>query len=194
MTERMDEHEHQFSVIDWPFSDPTNAVAISTRQVVGAGYPVLRVSHDFDWRLARCSVRTTADIKDALVVSSWLCVSAQSVYRCSCGHARAEAGPHGATRPTTLGSVNPRSPSATRNSSAGGRVRTRRILPTAGPLFAATCAGSSDDHRAANSDMRTDAQMRQDPVVFGWWVHAQGTVDEIFRIGHHGKSFHAADR
>jgi hypothetical protein len=44
----VDEHEHQFSAKDWPFPDATNAVAISTRQVIREGYPVLRISRDFD--------------------------------------------------------------------------------------------------------------------------------------------------
>jgi hypothetical protein len=67
MGDRVDEHEHLFSANDWPFSDPTNVVAISTRQVVREGYPVLRVSHDFDgdWQVL-CG--TTTDVKDALVV------------------------------------------------------------------------------------------------------------------------------
>jgi hypothetical protein len=45
---QVDEHEHEFSASDWPFSDPTNSVSISTRQVVREGQPVLRVSHDLD--------------------------------------------------------------------------------------------------------------------------------------------------
>src|SRR3981081_2047251 len=67
MGDRVDEHEHLFSANDWPFSDPTNVVAISTRQVVREGYPVLRVSHDFDgdWQVVW---GTTTDVKDALVV------------------------------------------------------------------------------------------------------------------------------
>jgi hypothetical protein len=67
MGDRVGEHEHRFSATDWPFSDPTNAVAISTRQVVREGYPVLRVSHDFDgdWQVL-CG--TTTDVEDALVV------------------------------------------------------------------------------------------------------------------------------
>jgi hypothetical protein len=44
MGDRVDEHEHLFSAKDRPFSDPPNVVAISTRQVVREGYPVLRVS------------------------------------------------------------------------------------------------------------------------------------------------------
>ena len=64
---QVEEHEHQFSASDWPFSDPTNSVAISTRQVVREGQPVLRVSHDFDgdWQVL-CG--TTTDTKDAIVV------------------------------------------------------------------------------------------------------------------------------
>ena len=67
MVEALDEHAHLFSPSDWPFVDPTNAVAISTCQVVHHGYPILRVSHDFDgdWQVL-CG--TTTDVKDALVV------------------------------------------------------------------------------------------------------------------------------
>lgn len=67
MVDQVAEHELQFSEDDWPFSDPTNALAISTRQVVWDGYPVLRVSHDADgtWQVL-CG--TTTDVKDALVV------------------------------------------------------------------------------------------------------------------------------
>ena len=67
MGNQADEHEHLFSADDWPFSDQTNAVAISTRQVVLEGYPVLRVSHDLDgdWQVL-CG--TTTDVNDALVV------------------------------------------------------------------------------------------------------------------------------
>jgi hypothetical protein len=51
----------------WPFADPTNTVAITTRQVLREGYPVLFVSHDTDgnWQVL-CG--TTTDEKDALVI------------------------------------------------------------------------------------------------------------------------------
>lgn len=65
--DQVEEREHDFSASDWPFPDPTNAVAISTRRVVREGQPVLRVSHDLDgdWRVL-CG--TTTDVKDAMVV------------------------------------------------------------------------------------------------------------------------------
>ena len=65
--DRLDKHEHPFSESDWPFSDPTNALAISTRQVVWEGHPVMRVVHNLDgnWQVL-CS--TTTDLKEALVV------------------------------------------------------------------------------------------------------------------------------
>ena len=52
---------------DWPFADPTNTVAITTRQVLREGYPVLFVSHDTDgnWQVL-CG--TITDEKDALVI------------------------------------------------------------------------------------------------------------------------------
>jgi hypothetical protein len=61
------EHKHSFLPSEWPFSDPVNAVAISTRQVFHLGYPVRRVSHDSDgdWQIL-CG--TTTDVKDAIVV------------------------------------------------------------------------------------------------------------------------------
>jgi hypothetical protein len=65
--DQVDEHEHDFSASEWPFAEPTNAVAISTRQVVREGQPVLRVSHDLDgdWQVL-CG--TTTDVMDAMVV------------------------------------------------------------------------------------------------------------------------------
>jgi len=60
-------HPHEFLDDEWPFSDPVNAVAITTRQVVREGYEVRRVSHDYDgdWQVL-CG--TTTDVADALVV------------------------------------------------------------------------------------------------------------------------------
>lgn len=59
--------EQQFSAGEWPFVDPPTTVAISTRQVVREGYPVLFVSHDIDgdWQIL-CG--TTTDVKDSLVI------------------------------------------------------------------------------------------------------------------------------
>jgi len=67
VVDQVDEHDHRFSKKEWPFSDLPNSVAISTRQVIRDGYPVLRVSHDFDgdWQVL-CG--TTTDVKDALIV------------------------------------------------------------------------------------------------------------------------------
>ncbi len=42
----MTSHTHFFS--DWPFADPPNTVSYSTALVARQGYPVLRVSHDWD--------------------------------------------------------------------------------------------------------------------------------------------------
>lgn len=60
-------HPHNFDEAAWPFADPMNAVAFSTRQVVERGYPVLRVSHDYDgdWQIL-CG--TSIDVKDLVVV------------------------------------------------------------------------------------------------------------------------------
>lgn len=60
-------HAHTLPADEWPFSDPMNALAFSTRQVMREGHPVLRVSHDFDgdWQVL-CG--TTLDSADLLVV------------------------------------------------------------------------------------------------------------------------------
>tara|TARA_R110002124_G_scaffold16091_1_gene69016 strand:- start:350 stop:709 length:360 start_codon:yes stop_codon:yes gene_type:complete len=59
-------HKHEFSRSEWPFSDSANVVVISTVQVFRQGFPILRVSHDYDgdWQIL-CG--TTLDTKDAIV-------------------------------------------------------------------------------------------------------------------------------
>ena len=44
----LDTHPHDFSATEWPFDDPPNVVAISTRPVVENAHPVLLVTHDAD--------------------------------------------------------------------------------------------------------------------------------------------------
>ena len=63
----VDAHDHQFNLESWPFRDPTNTVAISTKQVFEHNFAILRVSHDADgdWQIL-CD--TTSDINDAIVV------------------------------------------------------------------------------------------------------------------------------
>ena len=39
---------HTFAPSEWPFSDPTDVAAISTRRVIEEGYPILLVTHDED--------------------------------------------------------------------------------------------------------------------------------------------------
>jgi hypothetical protein len=60
-------HPHEFSDDEWPFADPVNALAISTRQVFRSGRQIRRVSHDFDgdWQVL-CG--TTTKTEDAIVV------------------------------------------------------------------------------------------------------------------------------
>jgi hypothetical protein len=60
-------HNHDFPNSEWPFPVPENVVAISTVQVFRQGFPILRVSHDYDgdWQVL-CG--TTTDVKDAMVV------------------------------------------------------------------------------------------------------------------------------
>lgn len=52
---------------EWPFADPVNALAITTKRVLYEGHPVLLVTHDDDgdWQIL-CG--TTNDPADGLVV------------------------------------------------------------------------------------------------------------------------------
>jgi len=63
----VEEHPHAFSQSDWPFSEPTNTMAFTTRPVLNDGHPVLLVSHDQDgdWQFM-CT--TTNDSADGLIV------------------------------------------------------------------------------------------------------------------------------
>jgi hypothetical protein len=58
-------HPHNFS--DWPFSDPDNAAAFTTVQVLHHGFPVLLASHDADgdWQFL-CG--TTTELDDCQIV------------------------------------------------------------------------------------------------------------------------------
>jgi hypothetical protein len=49
----MDTHPHSFATTDWPFDDPPNVTAISTRPVIEDAHPVLLVTHDEDgdWQI-----------------------------------------------------------------------------------------------------------------------------------------------
>src|ERR1700760_4903149 len=59
----MDTHPHSFSITDWPFEDPPNVAAISTRPVIEEGHPVLLVTHDEDgdWQILCGTTNETAD-------------------------------------------------------------------------------------------------------------------------------------
>jgi hypothetical protein len=63
----IEKHGHTFPESEWPFSDPTNTVAISTVRVFQDSYPILRVSHDLDgdWQVL-CD--TTVDTAHAIIV------------------------------------------------------------------------------------------------------------------------------
>jgi hypothetical protein len=65
-------HPHAFADSVWPFSDPVNALAISTTRVFHENYPVLRVSHDYDgdWQVL-CD--TTVESRHGLVVCLGCC-------------------------------------------------------------------------------------------------------------------------
>ena len=41
-------HPHTFASSEWPFSDPPNVAAITTRPVLEDGHPILLVTHDED--------------------------------------------------------------------------------------------------------------------------------------------------
>jgi hypothetical protein len=59
----MNSHPHNFSAAEWPFEDPTNVAAISTRPVVEEGHAILLVSHDADgyWQVLCGTTNDTAD-------------------------------------------------------------------------------------------------------------------------------------
>jgi hypothetical protein len=53
---------------DWPFADRPNTASITTRQVLEAGAPILRVAHDADDGSWQFLCGTTSDPADARVV------------------------------------------------------------------------------------------------------------------------------
>jgi hypothetical protein len=53
----------------WPFDQGKNVAAITTRQVLREGHPILRVVHYSDDHSWAFTCGTTSDPKDALVVS-----------------------------------------------------------------------------------------------------------------------------
>ena len=55
-------------VDDWPFDQDRNAAAITTRQVLREGYPILSVVHYADDHSWSFSCGTTSDVNDGLVV------------------------------------------------------------------------------------------------------------------------------
>jgi hypothetical protein len=60
-------HLHDFAAADWPFADPINTTAISTKRVFVDSFPILLVTHDDDgdWQIL-CG--TTNAPEDGLVV------------------------------------------------------------------------------------------------------------------------------
>lgn len=52
----------------WPFDQPKNAAAITTRQVLREGFPILSVVHYSDDHSWSFTCGTTSDAKDGLVV------------------------------------------------------------------------------------------------------------------------------
>ena len=53
----------------WPFDQEENAAAITTRQVLREGFPILDVVHYSDDHSWSFSCGTTSDVKDGLVVA-----------------------------------------------------------------------------------------------------------------------------
>ncbi|HVX91564.1 MAG TPA: hypothetical protein VHC20_08230 [Candidatus Paceibacterota bacterium] len=61
-------HEHSFDLTDWPFDEPANVAAITTRQVLDDSHPILLVTHDEDdggWQVL-CG--STSEVSDGRVV------------------------------------------------------------------------------------------------------------------------------
>jgi hypothetical protein len=54
---------------DWPFADPPNVAAITTRQVVQEGEPVLLVCHDVDDGSWQFLTGGSFEVADGLLVS-----------------------------------------------------------------------------------------------------------------------------
>lgn len=59
----MNSHPHNFSEAEWPFDDPTNVRAITTRPVIEDGHPILLVTHDEDgdWQVLCGTTNRTED-------------------------------------------------------------------------------------------------------------------------------------
>ena len=63
---------------DWPFDQEKSAAAITTKQVIHNGFPILQVSHYSDDHSWAFTCGTTDDSDDALVVSMEEVVSIDS--------------------------------------------------------------------------------------------------------------------
>jgi hypothetical protein len=54
---------------NWPFADPPNVAAITTRQIVHEGEPILLVSHDADDGSWQFLTGGSIDVADGMLVS-----------------------------------------------------------------------------------------------------------------------------
>jgi hypothetical protein len=68
----MSQHPHDFLPGEWPFDDPTNVAAISSRPVIEEGHPILLVTHDEDgdWQILCGTTNASADqtaLADAMI-------------------------------------------------------------------------------------------------------------------------------
>ncbi len=63
---KTDTHAHNFGEREWPFEEPINSAAFSTKQVMYEAHPIMLVAHDDsgDWQFL-CG--TTDDQKDMVV-------------------------------------------------------------------------------------------------------------------------------
>lgn len=64
----MKKHRHNFDESNWPFEEPINHVAFTTKKVAHEGYPILLITHDEDgnWQFV-CG--TANGPKDAVVAA-----------------------------------------------------------------------------------------------------------------------------
>jgi hypothetical protein len=63
----MANHKHSFTESDWPFADPVNVAALTTRHVLEGRLPALLVTHDHDDGAWQILCGTTNDPADGRV-------------------------------------------------------------------------------------------------------------------------------
>ena len=63
----MTKHDHAFSTSEWPFDEPTNVAAYTTRHVLEGRLPILLVTHDEDDGAWQVLCGTTNDDDDGRI-------------------------------------------------------------------------------------------------------------------------------